>query len=154
MLGSPGRAKGHRRASSSWQEVTPRAFIRPPSSPRSPWVSNYVRIASFVSFLMALIPLPLHWTSEGWKCSSNSCHRLLGKSVLISLPITGQRKRRQKLWLSVNTPVSFHLDFSIVQGVYIVIVVYMVTWIYLADLKQVWLRFLPRLNAGGDSHSG
>lgn len=60
VLGSPGRARGHRRASSSGQEATPRGFARPPSSPRSPRVSNYVRIAGFVSVLVALIPLPLH----------------------------------------------------------------------------------------------
>lgn len=48
---------------------------------------------------MALISLPLHWTSEGENRSSNGRHRLPGNSILISLPITKQRKRRQKLWL-------------------------------------------------------
>lgn len=52
-------------ASSSWQELTPQALVRPPASVHPPWVSNYVRIASFVSFFMALVRLPLHWTCEG-----------------------------------------------------------------------------------------
>lgn len=36
---------------------------------------------------------------------------------------------------SVNTPISFHLDFSLVE-------------VCLADLKQVWVGLLP----GGDRH--
>lgn len=76
-------AGGHRRASSSWQELTPQVFIRPPAWLHPPWVSNYVWIASFVSFLMALIPLPLHWTSER-ESRSNCRHWLPESSILIS----------------------------------------------------------------------
>lgn len=119
VLGCPGRAEGHRGASSAWQEVTPQAFIRPPSWPRFPWVSNYVRIASYVSFLMALIPLPLHWTSEGWKCSSKHCHRLPGKIRFNKSPNYRPKEQKTKplTSASVNPPFSIHFDFSILQGV-------------------------------------
>lgn len=77
-------AWGHWKASSCWQKLTPRAFVRPPATLESPWVGNYVRIASFVSFLMALIPLPLHWTSEKENENSGGCHRLPVNPLLIS----------------------------------------------------------------------
>lgn len=91
-------AGGHRRASSSWQELTPRVFVRPPALLHPPWVSNYVWIASFVSFLMALIPLPLHWTSERESCS-NCRHWLPGSSILISGVSQLQTKGKEKLWM-------------------------------------------------------
>lgn len=55
---------------------------------------------------MALISLPLHWTSEGKNHSSNGRHRLPGNSILISLPFTEQRRRRRQK-LKLFPPVFF-----------------------------------------------